>query len=113
MSTNKGSHWISLKKALIAGTIVVVCLFLWGVYSNQSGTVADVTVATAPVTRGDLIVDVLEASSIDAAESQIIRSKVEGKATLIFIIPEGSTITHEDVENKKVLVQMDSADLRD
>lgn len=113
MSTNKGSHWFTLKKALIAGTIAVVCLFLWGVYSNQSGTVADVTVATAPVTRGDLIVDVLEASSIDAAESQIIRSKVEGKATLIFIIPEGSTITHEDVENKKVLVQMDSADLRD
>lgn len=113
MSTNKGSHWFTLKKALIAGTIAVVCLFLWGVYSNKSGTVADATVATAPVTRGDLIVDVLEASSIDAAESQIIRSKVEGKATLIYIIPEGSTITQEDVENKKVLVQMDSADLRD
>lgn len=113
MSTNNGRRWIPGKKLLAFGGIAIVCIFLWGVYSNQSPAVMDQKIATATVTKGDLVVDVLEASSIDAAESQVIRSKVEGKATLIFIVPEGTTITEDDVEDKKILVQLDSADLRD
>ena len=65
------------------------------------------------VTRGDLIISVTESGDIKAVKSEDIKSKVEGRATIVNIVPEGTTITPEDVNNGKVLVELDSSNLKE
>jgi HlyD family secretion protein len=112
-STNKPRRLFSIPKVFVALAVLGVCFFLWGVISAKPSSVPVSSIATFAVTRGGLVVDALEPGSIDSAESQVIRSKVEGRTTIISIVAEGTTITDEDVANKKVLIQLDSADLRD
>ena len=65
------------------------------------------------VKRGDLIISVTESGDIKAVKSEDIKSKVEGRATIVNIVPEGTTITPEDVNNGKVLVELDSSNLKE
>ncbi|MCX7045352.1 MAG: efflux RND transporter periplasmic adaptor subunit [Candidatus Sumerlaeota bacterium] len=71
----------------------------------------DSPLPTFTVVKGDLIIDALEPGNIDATESQLIRSEVEGKTTIISIIPEGSKITENDVATSRLLVELDSSRL--
>ena len=63
------------------------------------------------VERGDLIISVTESGDIKAVDSVDIKSKVEGRATIVSIVPEGTNITPQDVNDGKVLVEMDSSKL--
>jgi len=62
------------------------------------------------VKRGDLVISVTEGGDIKAVKSEIIRSKVEGRPSIVNIVPEGSIIKPEDVNNL-VLVELDSSNL--
>ena len=62
------------------------------------------------VKRGDLIISVTEGGDIKAVKSEIIRSKVEGRPSIVNILPEGTIIKPEDVNNL-VLVELDSSNL--
>jgi len=66
---------------------------------------------TYKVRRGNLLISVLEGGNIISTRSQEWKSKVEGRATIISIVPDGTIITEEDVRNKKLLVELDSAEL--
>ncbi len=112
-STNRIKQLVSIPRVLVGIAALACCFFLWGVFSEKPSSKPVANIATYEVQRGNLVVDALEPGSIDSAESQVIRSKVEGRTTIISIVPEGTTITDEDVANKKVLVQLDSSDLRD
>jgi len=61
----------------------------------------------------DLKISVLESGSVKALKAQEIKCEVEGQTTVISLIPEGTVITEEDVKNQRVLVELNSADLRD
>lgn len=65
--------------------------------------------------RGPLVVSVLEGGSIEALESQIIRSEVEGRegTKILRIIEEGYQVSEDDVADKLVLVELDSSALED
>ncbi|MHC4203626.1 MAG: efflux RND transporter periplasmic adaptor subunit [Planctomycetota bacterium] len=65
------------------------------------------------VKRGDLTISVTESGSIKAVNTKDIKSQVEGRATIVNIVPEGTMITAEDVNNGKVLVELDSSDLKE
>jgi HlyD family secretion protein len=65
------------------------------------------------VKRGDLAITVTESGSIKAVKTVDIKSKVEGRATIVNIVPEGTIITPEDVNNGKVLVELDSSELKE
>ena len=65
------------------------------------------------VKRGDLTISVTESGNIKAIASKDIKSEVEGQATIVSIVPEGTTITAEDVNNGKVLVELDSSKLKE
>lgn len=100
---------------ILAAMLLLGGAAYWG-FTRQSTpglSAADEKLTLAPVTRMDLTVDVVEAASIDAAESQIIRSSLEGRSTIISIVGEGTIITQEDVKDGKILIQLDSAELRD
>jgi HlyD family secretion protein len=65
------------------------------------------------VKRGDLTISVTESGDIKAIKSVDIKSKVEGMATIVNILPEGTTITAEDVNKGKVLVELDASTLKE
>jgi len=65
------------------------------------------------VKRGDLTISVTESGSIKAVNTKDIKSQVEGRATIVNIVPEGTMITAEDVNNGKILVELDSSELKE
>jgi len=68
---------------------------------------------TTPVRRGDLTIAVTESGTLQAEKMVRIRSRVPGSVQIIYIVPEGTRITEEDVRQGKVLVELDSSSLRD
>jgi len=96
---------------ILAGIAIVLIIAIWALVARR-GT--DITSGTATtVRRGPLVISVLESGSIKALESQQIKSEVEGQTTIITLVPEGTIITEEDVKAEKVLVELDSSDMRD
>jgi len=65
------------------------------------------------VKRGDLAITVTESGSIKAVRTEDIKSEVEGRATIVNIVPEGTMITAEDVNDGKILVELDSSELKE
>ncbi len=65
------------------------------------------------VKRGALAITVTESGSIKAVKTKDIKSEVEGRTTIVSIVPEGTVITQEDVDNGKVLVELDSSTLKE
>lgn len=94
-----------------AGAVAVLILLAFGPLNGFRDTGGDLLTYT--VTRGDLVIDIVESGSVEATESEVIRSQVEGRTTIISLVPEGTFITEEDVERGMVLIELDSSDLRD
>jgi multidrug resistance efflux pump len=65
------------------------------------------------VQRGPLRITILEKGEVEALESQEIKSEVWGETKIISIVDEGYLVTEEDVQNKMVLVELDSSELKD
>ena len=65
------------------------------------------------VKRGDLAITVTESGSIKAVKTKDIKSEVEGRVSIVNIVPEGTIITPEDVNDGKVLVELDSSELKE
>ena len=64
------------------------------------------------VRRGELRLTSSESGTLQAERMERTRSRVEGRTTIISIVPEGTYISEEDVRNGKVLVELDSANLQ-
>ena len=85
-------------------------VFLQGTFSKSND--ANKNTGTFTVRRGDLTISVTESGDIKAINSEDIKSEVEGRTTLISIVDEGTYITPEDVNNGKILVELDSSDIQ-
>ncbi len=102
------------KWLIAAGSAVVILLLVMVLASERASTSApDKTINTFTARRDDLNVTVTESGSIKARNSIDLKSEVEGRATIINIVPEGTYILQEDVDNDKVLVELDSGDLKE
>ncbi len=101
--------WVILIFAAAALTVWV----LWG--SMRKGGLASTSniLSTFPVRRNDLTITVTEGGSTKASQTIDIKSEVYGEATIISLIPEGTYITKEDVNNDKLLVELDSSSLKE
>jgi len=77
--------------------------------SGSSGS----TTGLFTVGRGDLTISVTENGGIEALNSEDIKSEVEGRTTIISLVDEGTMITAEDVNNGKVLVELDSSQIQE
>ena len=97
---------------ILIGLAVVIAVGVFGfsrLIPGGSGILnpgADVFI----VKNGDLIISVTEGGDIKAVKAELIRSKVEGRPSIVNIIPEGTYIKPEDVNNV-VLVELDSSNL--
>ena len=95
--------------------VLLVLLAGGGVAAWRSfapGEGATSTIPTWTVARGPLSIRVTEGGSLQSLKSSTLVSEVEGETKILSIVPEGSTVTPEDVAQGKVLVELDSADLR-
>ena len=94
---------------------VAVATGLFGVLRQMFGGSDDSSAKAAVFTvrRDDLTVTVTESGSTKARQTIDIRSEVYGEATIISLIPEGTYITQEDVNNSKLLVELDSSSLKE
>lgn len=113
-NSNKANRFTRMRRKPVfwIGAAVVVVLIIILVSLGRTGPAASQYI-TSPVIQGDLVIDVLEAGSVDSKDSLTIKSEVEGRTTIISIVPEGTVLTEEDIKNQRVLVELDSAELRD
>jgi HlyD family secretion protein len=79
--------------------------------NGANGSGDDSTAFT--VKRGDLTISVTENGDIKAVKSTDIKCDVEGRTSIVSIVPEGTNVTQEDVDNGKVLVELDSSKLKE
>ena len=110
-SNNKNSNGARRKSLRIAGTLVLVLtiglviVWLRVVKSGQS-PLSDL--ATFVAKRGPLTISVLEAGTIKAREQETIYNEVEGRVSIVSIVPEGTIVKQGDL-----LIQLDDSTLRD
>jgi len=112
MKHNNSNSRFSRKAKTTVGLALAAAVVLILLRVNGGGGKAQANLTTFAARRGTLIIDVLESGNVEASDSIVIKSKVEGRTAIISIVPEGSIITEEDVANKKVLVELDSSELR-
>jgi HlyD family secretion protein len=101
----------SLLIFVVVAAALGLCVFLWWTSRGHDGSTKELGIFT--VRRGDLPITVTEAGDIKALNSTDIMSEVEGQTKIISIVDEGTAITPEDVNNGKVLVELDSSSIKE
>ncbi|UCE99134.1 MAG: efflux RND transporter periplasmic adaptor subunit [Planctomycetota bacterium] len=103
-----------LRRVLIIAVVVVIAgagvfVFLRRASGRLSESNKEATTFT--VRRDNLPINVTESGGIKALNSKDIKSEVEGQTTITSIVDEGTIITPNDVNNGKVLVELDSSEI--
>jgi HlyD family secretion protein len=99
------------KIGLITATIGVVAVIVWFVTRNSGSDLADVPLI--PVQKGTIQINVLQGGEIRALQNYEVKSEIELPTKILSLIPEGYRITEQDVKDGKVLIELDSADIKD
>jgi len=97
--------WLKLGLPAVAAAVA------WGIWRGGPG--ASVS-ATFTVRRGPLEINVLEGGSAEALESQDFKCEVRGYqgVKILKIVEEGYQVSEDDVRTNKVLVELDSSELK-
>ncbi len=95
---------IKILVTLLAVVVVVGGLAAWRLKASQSTKKVDLIFATAE--RGTFIHEVNGKGSAESALNVDVASQVEGQATVIYLIPEGT-----NVKKGELLVELDSSDV--
>ncbi|MGE5296297.1 MAG: efflux transporter periplasmic adaptor subunit [Solirubrobacterales bacterium] len=110
-ANNSKAGGASRRPVKLIGVVVLVAvgvgavIWLKTVRGNEDPTA---TMATFIARRGPLMISVLESGAIKAKEQEIIRNEVEGRTTIISIVPEGTRVKAGDL-----LVELDASTLTD
>lgn len=113
-----GPHRFGLARRFVVVCIVILCaasVSVFGFWRYGSLATADAgdDAELFAVKRGDLAISVTESGDIKAVDSTDVKCEVEGRPTIVEIVPEGTYISQEDVDNGKVLVELDSSQLKE
>ena len=92
----------------IAAILVAVCGILVWFQVIRAGGDRTNNFATFTVTRGSLTISVLESGTIKAREQVILKNEVEGRTSIITLVPEGTRVQKGDL-----LVELDASVLLD
>ncbi|MHC4242324.1 MAG: hypothetical protein ACYSU4_07975 [Planctomycetota bacterium] len=108
----KRSKWLWLILLFIVVAVPVSWLLAAKIKGSSSLDASDG--GTFPVRRDNLTVIVTEGGSIKAHKSIEYKCKVErgretGELTILTVVPAGTYVTQEDVDNGMVLVQLDAS----
>jgi len=93
--------------AVVVGVFLTIAMVLVGI--SFTGSMAEKEqLPIFLVKRGPLNINVVESGTIKAREQIIIKNEVEGKTSIIYLIPEGSQVLKDDL-----LVELDASSLMD
>jgi HlyD family secretion protein len=109
--TNKANGIMGKKSyKMIGAAVLVVAIGLVVIWLKvvRGSEDSAASVATFVAKRGPLTISVLEAGALKAKDPEIIRNNLEGRATIISIIPEGTRVKEGDL-----LVELDVSTLVD
>jgi len=108
---------------LILGAMGVTALLVLGSIKTRGSSSFDPSLSTFTARRDDLIITVTESGNINARNTIDVTCQVEagrmgggvggGGVTILSIVPEGTYITPEDVNEGKLLVELDSSVLEE
>jgi HlyD family secretion protein len=99
------------KKLMLTVALPAIVLVAWLFSGGDDASTADVPLI--PVQKGTLQINVLQGGEIRALSNHEVKSEIELPTKILSLIPEGYRITDEDVKNGKVLIELDSADIKD
>lgn len=107
MEKNRGNRLFKKKYVIITGIIVfVVVIARLAFFRGEEGPATDHITFT--VKRGPLTISVIESGTISARDQVIIKNEVEGKISILYLIPEGTMVKKGDL-----LVELDASGLMD
>ncbi len=92
----------------VIALVLVIGLILILFRSGGSSAKSNSEMATFVTKRGPLTISVLESGTIKAREQIIIKNEVEGRTSIITLIPEGTHVKKGDL-----LVELDASTLQD
>lgn len=106
---------IDRKKLLIGSAVFVAVVGGWWYYQGKANRAAmhGGSESTYPVSRQNMTISVIESGSLKASNAITIRSAVEGRTTIVSIIPEGTILTDKDVADGKVILELDASGLKE
>ncbi len=102
----KGSKRYSPIAAVAAVAVVALVLVLLMLPDGDEGGAS--TVPFFEVAKGPLTISVTESGTIKPRDQVIIKSEIEGRNTILYLIPEGA-----EVEKGELLVELDASSLED
>jgi len=111
MSNNANNDRRGLRSFWTVGAIVavstIVVIFIWlKVVRGQEDPTSSFPTFVAK--RGPLTISVLESGTISPQEQIILRNEVEGRTTIVSLVPDGSKVKKGDL-----LVELDASTLKD
>ena len=95
---------------IITGTIATIAI--GSLLFSVDGDVHS-TLKTTSVQYSDLTAVVTESGTLQTHKSINYKSEVDDRVTILYLVPEGTTISTEDVKNGKVLAKLDKAPLEE
>jgi HlyD family secretion protein len=91
--------------AVLVAAVIIAAIWLNAVRGSDD---SEAVMATFLAKRGPLTISVLESGAIKAKEQEVIRNEVEGRTTIISIVPEGTKVQKGDL-----LIELDASTLFD
>lgn len=109
------AQFLAAKKSTQYGITAAAAIVLLLLFSMGGDTSEFASAITYEARLGDLDITVLEGGSLEALQSQEIRSQVKGRegVKILNIVEEGYRVTPEDVEDGLILVELDKSQLVD
>jgi len=113
-----------MKKAIVPLVVVLLAICGLGGYAFKSMTAAKIAAAAASsaanskaVTKGDLVVNVVETGTIDAVKSVEVKGLVTGRLSKLFVeegdhVKQGDLIAIIDPQETRLVLQQNEAQLR-
>ncbi len=108
---------------LVLGAVGITALAVLGSMKTKGSTAASAALSTFTARKDNLTITVTESGSINARNTIDIECQVEagrmgggvggGGVTILSIVPEGTYITPKDVNDGKILVELDSSVLEE
>lgn len=96
------------KKAAILVSVLTVAGAVYFFLPKGGSETQDSGTIYSPVLEGPLVINITEAGSIKPREQTIIKSELEGRAAILYLVPEGTR-----VQKGQVLVDLDTSELQE
>jgi len=98
----------SVMTAALLGIVGLVGFYFFRHATSNANIGLEIDHATFSVKRGPLRINIIESGTIKAREQVVIKNEVEGRTSIIYLVPEGTRVNRGDL-----LVELDASSLLD